>query len=279
MAATSASNAWAVGCTDCAGGSASKTLILHWNGSAWKRVPSPAGNLSSVAATSARNAWAVGCTDCSGTGVSKTLILHWNGSAWKQAPGPSLVGSLSSVAATPAGNAWAVGGTSKGTLIERWNGTAWNRVPSPNPGNAGLDAVAARSAGSAWAVGSTISGLNDYTLIERWNGTAWNRVPSPNPDVNQGLADYLGAVAVTSAGTPGRSGMPAAGASPGISVTEWWNGTAWKQLSSPSPGASARLSAVTAISARNAWAVGSTSKVNHGSSETLILHWNGTTWS
>ena len=39
MAATSASNAWAVG----GYGSilASKTLIVHWNGTAWKQVPSP----------------------------------------------------------------------------------------------------------------------------------------------------------------------------------------------------------------------------------------------
>jgi hypothetical protein len=83
----SARSAWAVGRTG-----TSKTLILRWNGSAWKRVPSPTptggGNLRGVAATSARNAWAVGA---SGTG--KTLILRWNGSRWKQVasptPGPS----------------------------------------------------------------------------------------------------------------------------------------------------------------------------------------------
>ena len=34
VAATSARNAWAVG-----GGP--RTVILHWNGAAWKRVPSP----------------------------------------------------------------------------------------------------------------------------------------------------------------------------------------------------------------------------------------------
>jgi hypothetical protein len=52
VAATSASNAWAVG----------GALILHWNGKTWKRVPSPssAAGLSGVAATSATNAWAVG---------------------------------------------------------------------------------------------------------------------------------------------------------------------------------------------------------------------------
>ena len=97
VAATSASNAWAVGSTS------SGTLIVRWNGTVWKRVPSPgsAGSvLYGVAATSSRDAWAVGCTDCSGRGVAKTLILRWNGTAWQPAPSPGLAGSLSSVAAT-----------------------------------------------------------------------------------------------------------------------------------------------------------------------------------
>jgi len=61
-------------------------------------------------------------------------------------------------------------------------------------------------------------------------------------------------------------------------LIERWNGTAWKRVPSPSPDATDRLSAVAATSARNAWAVGDTSKINHGSSETLILRWNGTSW-
>ncbi len=71
VAATSARNAWAVG------SQGNHTLILHWDGRAWKRARRPriAGVLDSVAATSARNAWAVGAIG------SKTLILHWNGRA------------------------------------------------------------------------------------------------------------------------------------------------------------------------------------------------------
>jgi hypothetical protein len=57
------------------------TVILRWNGAAWKRVPSPSprpsAELSGVAATSANNAWAVGSTG------GKTLILRWNGKTWK----------------------------------------------------------------------------------------------------------------------------------------------------------------------------------------------------
>src|SRR6516165_8662248 len=81
VAATSASDAWAVGCTHCFT-SKGKALIEHWNGAAWKQVPSPgpAGSvLSGVAATSASNAWAVGSYTAGTSG--KSLILRWNGTA------------------------------------------------------------------------------------------------------------------------------------------------------------------------------------------------------
>ena len=80
VAATSASNAWAVGCANCFT-STSKTLIVRWNGKDWRRVPSPGlpvSSLSAVAATSASGAWAVG-----GTGSGEILILRWNGAVWK----------------------------------------------------------------------------------------------------------------------------------------------------------------------------------------------------
>ena len=81
VAATSARNAWTAGRT------------LRWDGTAWRRVPSPAGpaaSLNGVAATSRVNAWAVGST-----GACRTLILHWDGTAWTQVPSPNPAGSPS----------------------------------------------------------------------------------------------------------------------------------------------------------------------------------------
>ena len=54
-----------------------------------------------------------------------------------------------------------------------------------------------------------------------------------------------------------------------------WNGTSWKQVRSPSPGAGDVLAAVAAISGADAWAVGSTGA---GVGKILIARWNGTTW-
>jgi hypothetical protein len=54
-----------------------------------------------------------------------------------------------------------------------------------------------------------------------------------------------------------------------------WNGTAWSVVPSPNPAAylDAYLG-VDAISAKDAWAVGTTNWAS-----TLIAHWNGKAWS
>ena len=86
VVAVSARRAWAVGATG-SGDGPTKTLVLRWNGTTWKKMPSPSprpnGGLSGVAATSADNAWAVGYTASRSHGSEQTLILRWNGTAWK----------------------------------------------------------------------------------------------------------------------------------------------------------------------------------------------------
>jgi len=136
LAVTSTRGAWAVGCTGCLRAKP-ETLILRWNGTAWKRVPSPnpadGGTLAGVAVTSARNAWAVGYTE-----------------------GPSQ--------------------RQPKTVIERWDGTKWKLVASPSPaGTARLFGVAGASTHSAWAVGLSggLFSANPKTVALHWNGTAW----------------------------------------------------------------------------------------------------------
>ena len=215
VTATSASNAWAVGQYASVGGE--QALVLHWNGTAWRQVPSPKlylSGLTGVAATSSRNAWAVGSDGNRTAGSLQTLVLHWNGTAWKHVPSPDPGGSLSDnflsgVAATSASSAWAVGSYSNDaagvvqTIILRWNGTAWKHVRSPDPGGSStfnvLDGVAATSASNAWAVGEYFHGTTDQTLVLHWNGTAWKRVRSPDPG-GSSTVNELAAVAATSPG-------------------------------------------------------------------------------
>ncbi len=89
VAAVSPSDAWAVGsyCTT-ASCAVEDTLLLHWNGTTWSKIPSPnpgplANGLSDVTALSPTNVWVTGdycAPKCSGH--VRTLILHWNGTAW-----------------------------------------------------------------------------------------------------------------------------------------------------------------------------------------------------
>ena len=175
VAATSPTNVWAVGSSG-AYPAPSRTLILHWSGKKWQRMPSIAGSLSAVTATSPTNALAVGATD-----QGDALILHWNGKKWQQMASPA--GMLSGVAATSATNAWAVGGTTNGeTLILHWNGKSWQQTSSPSVGgDEGLASfllgVAAPPGRPVWAVGDGGNcgcGPGD-PLVERWNGSTWSQ--------------------------------------------------------------------------------------------------------
>src|SRR5262249_3020968 len=112
VAATSATDAWAVGTyTMTADPTQTQNLIEHWDGTAWKQVPSP----------------------------NPTAI---SGIAARPAPSPAEAGAVAESAAAAATH----------TLIEHWDGTAWKQVPSPNPtANSTLSGVDATSAANAWA--------------------------------------------------------------------------------------------------------------------------------
>jgi len=63
-------------------------------------------------------------------------------------------------------------------------------------------------------------------------------------------------------------------------LIEHWNGAVWRQLRSPSPGGPLRsnvLFGVAALSRSDAWAVGTA--VVGRTDDTLVEHWNGSTWS
>jgi hypothetical protein len=202
-------------------------------------------------------------------------------------------GQLFGATALSPASAWAVGFTcvprcASGpvlprTLIRRWNGTAWSTVPSPSPGADWnyLFSVSATSAKNAWAVGyrslhpgpsTVISG----TLILHWNGTTWSRIRSPNPSREFNVLDGVSAVSATNAWAVGYEQTKADGFQP---LILHWNGKTWSRVPSPKVSKfTAALAAVSATSAKNAWAVG---KFINGTGvivDTLILHWNGRTW-
>ena len=125
VAATSPSNAWAVGYGINGFTADPVTLTLpvveHWNGRAWRIQKSPTAGgdiqtnrLLGVAAVSSTNAWAVGPP------INGATIEHWNGTSWRLQPSPGApndTGWLLGVAAKSATNLWAVGTTGDPTEL------------------------------------------------------------------------------------------------------------------------------------------------------------------
>lgn len=108
--------------------------------------------------------------------------------------------------------------------------------------------------------------------------TGWTAVPVPTSEPS---AFLLGASAPsdTNAWAVGSvtSGSSSVGNRP---LIEHWDGTAWGQSAAPalSTSVSATLTAVSASSATDAWAVGYT-RFNRSTFTTLGFHWNGSAWT
>ena len=286
----STKNAWAVG--DYTGAnSIFRTLIVHWNGKVWSRVPSPnqgpgSNYLDSVSAVSPSNIWAVGqySTQPGSYGANKTLILHWNGRTWSRVASPSpgsFADDLSSVQRVSATNVWAVGlyagsDIRDRSLILHWNGKAWSQVASPNPGRqsdslSGLSGVNARS---LWTTElyTNSSGTSGTSQILHWNGRTWSKAaagPSGSDLVDVTLSSATNGWAVGSDAK-------------GLSLAMRWNGRSWKRVQTPNlkPGQLTNaLQSVTAVSPTSAWAVGDAEDLFNFDSTAIEMHWNGHAWS
>ena len=264
----SGGRAWAVGVV---GG---KTLTLHWNGKAWKRIPSPSpaggGSLVSAAAVSARSAWAVGFSgsvhvrtlSCAGTappGSDQSLATR----ATVRKRGSSDARVQHAFGPARRGAAAAGGGGRRGHA--RHVGRGPDAVRSPggfflHPRPAGRR----RRRLHSQRLGGRLHRQQDADrALERHRVEAGVQ---PEPRAAQSLR---GGRRLRAPRLGGRS-------TGGKTLILRWNGTSWKRVSSPSPGAFSNLFGVTAVSARSAWAVGSTFTSTGG--KTLILRWNGKTW-
>jgi hypothetical protein len=269
-----------------------RTLIEHWNGRAWQRVPSPnpgigSSYLSSITAVSPSNIWAAGeySNHANVFTADKTLILHWNGRAWRQVPSPSPGGGIdevNNVRRVSATSIWAVGlygpgGPHDRSLLLHWNGRAWRQMPSPNPGrlNNSLNGLAVVSARSAWATElyNSSASMSGTSVILHWNGRTWSRAAAG--PAGSDLAD-LSASSATSAWAVG-------GDSKGRSLAMHWNGRAWRRVPTPNLKPSQltnSLESVTVVSPTSAWAVGVAQNVFSVFEGTAIeMHWNGRTWA
>jgi hypothetical protein len=240
-------------------------------GSTFQVVPTPNGNKSNssifaASASSATDIWAVG-----------NSTMHFDGTKWTAFPAPLINGELTAdlqgVVAISSTEAWAVGnvtlGAKPGQIIEKWNGTKWSLFPNPTllPNSQGdLFAMTSTSATDIWAVGNLVQTFS--------NGTSWTPTFINNPDGFEGL---------TGVSEDATDDAWAVGDNGGGTLAIHWNGTKWAAVATPDNLGEGpnQLNAVVALTPDNAWAVGYSTPGLAGQSATLtlILHWDGTTWS
>ena len=191
---------------------------------------------------------------------------------------------LEGVAAVSASDAWAVGyyfdeGGVPQALLEHWDGTAWALATLPNltARSSILSGVTTVSAGDVWAVGGYDNGGTGQTLIEHWDGTAWSVVTSPDAGASDSSLSAVTAISSNDIWAVG--GYYSVENSANQTLTEHWNGSIWQVVPSGSPGTYLnQLNAVAAASANDVWAVGYYVNGSGGAYQTLVEHWNGTSW-
>lgn len=272
VSGTAANDVWTVGSSQ-DGNLPSRTLIQHWDGTAWNIVSSPSpdtqfNELRGVAAISANDVWAVGYRGGTKNETPiETFILHWDGVSWTQVTSPSVAGAnqLFAVTAISAGDIWAVGGVSGVPLALHWNGTAWSVVPLG--AGSGLSseifaAVTGSSANDVWAVGkgNGIFTNQVFATIRHWDGSRWTeklcRAASASnpPDGYEGGGPNAYFTGVSAAAANDVWAVGVAGSGPMILH---WDGQAWTEVTHPRayPNA-ASLYAVTTSTQGTAWSVG-----------------------
>jgi hypothetical protein len=283
-------DAWAVGQQFVGAGQPPATgVAYHWTGTAWTLTPTPElgqyAALDGVSSSSPTDAWAVGFTMIRKFDYG-TLIEHWKGSTWSASSVDAITGSaarLTAVADLSPNNAWAVGEGSSSGVIEHWNGTAWSVVAGPDPdfSPSNGNAISADSANDIWVVGSTFSAASDTIVPEtlHYNGTTWTVVSVAQPNETSASLAAVTALSPTNVWAVGED-LGASTAIGGNTLIEHYNGTAWRIVPSPTPGADPSLSGVAGRSASDVYAVGSNvPSINGGADQAMILRWNGTKWS
>jgi hypothetical protein len=179
VAATSATDAWAVGTSQ--PGATALPLAVHWNGTAWTQVATPApgteGNaFNGVAATSAHDAWAVGYAESrsSGVNVKHSLVEHWNGTAWSRVPSPDFAPDaqdteLTAVAAVSPNDVWAAGNgatsTTSGAVLLHFTGLSARKLAVPAERVGGVTVIGC----DVWLSGSSAG----TPIVARLHGSTW----------------------------------------------------------------------------------------------------------
>jgi hypothetical protein len=182
------------------------------------------------------------------------LLLRWDGTAWSIIRSYVTV-NLNSIFLLPGGAEGAAVGDAE-TIIH-WNGSTWFARTSPT--FVGLNAISMVTTNDGWAVG-------DLGNIFRYDGRSWSHYETLPSGV-----ELSGLHMRTSTDGWAVGDSPAPDFPPTILH---WDGAAWTVVSPPGVALGQILFGVDAVSATEAWAVGT-----GGSAPATMLKWDGSIWA
>ena len=172
--------------------------------------------------------------------------------------------------------------TASGTVAAT-AGSGWSVVVTPSPAGADvseLTGVACSGVGACTAVGDFQSSGGVFTLAERWNGTAFSVQPTPSP-ASPPAFSVLRGVSCPAAGECIAVGGITSSSSPGLTLAERWDGTAWSTQRTANQSGSQvtdnRLLGVSCPAASACTAVGSYQRGDQ--TFPLAERWNGNRWT
>ena len=244
--------------------------------------------------------------------VSATVVgIRWMGRfgvqpgvapacSWSTVPAPSADPSrfdtyLRSVTASGPDDAWAVGiyrepgeGSTVHMELQHWDGTSWSETTAPPilGYGEGPSVFGAASTGpdDSWAVGLQDAEQGGVPLGLHWDGRSWSVAEMPEtgePESHLWATSALSSGDVWAVGNWARPGKLEGG---GLALH--WDGTRWQDVPVPQAppvadtgGPYDSLESVSGSGSDDVWAVGSSVNVPETTSQTLTLHWDGTSWS
>jgi hypothetical protein len=204
---------------------------------------------------------------------------------WSVAGSPSVAFSqFHAVESISATDVWAAGSEESPSppvqpLFEHWNGSAWSVVSAPSlPGPAGVFSLSAVSSNDVWAIGQFNPGPMQ-TLAMHWDGANWSVIPTPNPGPNaNNFVNDVEAISTSDVWAVGVSADPSDGF-PAQSLIFHWDGNVWTSVPAPAPSQENALVGISAVASNDIWAVGRSRNGPTADYETLIEHWNGSSWT
>ena len=110
-------------------------------------------------------------------------------------------------------------------------------------------------------------------------GLYWRVVPDPNSSTIENNLISVAAISADDVWAVGSYRISEGGMELDRATAQHWNGTAWALVTVPQLQDASYLYGISAVSSDDIWAVGGSSPANPPMASTLIIHWDGSSWT